>query len=100
VDRKSPELYTKHESIEKLLEVFFTSLDVLLHQTAILELMKFSSELQEKVNALQSHAPKDRVATTKPAMDRFLSVIPEEGGSVARPSGEKLTLLNNSSCNF
>ncbi|KAF4519296.1 hypothetical protein B566_EDAN005234 [Ephemera danica] len=87
VDRKSPELHTKHGSVEKLLEIFFTSLDVLLHQTAILELMKFSSELQEKINALQSKAPKDRVGNTKPAMDRLLSVIPEDGGAVVKPSG-------------
>lgn len=88
MDRKSPEFHSKHGSVEKLLEVCFTSLNLLLHQNGILQIMEFANEMQEKIASLQSKAPKNRTASTRPAVDRLLSVIPEEGGTTAaKPTG-------------
>lgn len=88
VDRKSPEFSSKHGNVETLIEVCFTSLDMLLHQKGILDVMQFANQLQEKVASLQPTTPRNRTASTRPALDRLLSAIPEEGAAPAvKPSG-------------
>ncbi|XP_059483152.1 intermembrane lipid transfer protein Vps13 isoform X2 [Neocloeon triangulifer] len=84
VNRKSPEFSTVHHNVEKLLEVTFTSLDLALHQTGILQLMEFSQSLQDKISSLKPapRQPKDRYASTLDPADRLLATIVEEDSSM------------------
>ncbi|CAL7938935.1 unnamed protein product [Xylocopa violacea] len=54
VNKRSPEFKTKHESVLKLLKLEFTTLDVLLHQEALINLLQFASYMQDQMNAIAS----------------------------------------------
>ncbi|XP_065344717.1 intermembrane lipid transfer protein Vps13 isoform X2 [Cloeon dipterum] len=84
VNRKSPEFSTVHHSIEKLLEVTFSSLDLALHQSGILQVMEFSQNLQDKISSLKPapQQPKDRFASTMGTGDRLLATIVEEDNAM------------------
>ncbi|XP_023289292.1 vacuolar protein sorting-associated protein 13 isoform X2 [Orussus abietinus] len=51
VSKHSPEFVTRHGSIVKLLQLEFTKLDVLLHQEALINVLKFVSDFQDKMSA-------------------------------------------------
>ncbi|XP_034937793.1 vacuolar protein sorting-associated protein 13 isoform X2 [Chelonus insularis] len=54
VNKHSPEFTTRHGSVMKLLNLEFTTLDVLLHQEALINILKFSNEVQDKMTPRQS----------------------------------------------
>jgi hypothetical protein len=76
-----------HKNVEKLLEVTFTSLDLALHQSGILQVMEFAQNLQEKVSSLKPapRQPKDRYASTQDPTDRLLATIAEEDNMLLKP---------------
>ncbi|XP_033213445.1 vacuolar protein sorting-associated protein 13 isoform X2 [Belonocnema kinseyi] len=51
VNKRSPEFTTRHGSVAQLLEMEFTTLDVLLHQEVLINVLKFASSIQEKISA-------------------------------------------------
>lgn len=51
VNKRSPEFQTRHGSVAQLLEMEFTTLDVLLHQEVLINVLKFASSIQEKISA-------------------------------------------------
>lgn len=87
--------------MEKLLEVTFTSLDLALHQSGILQVMEFAQNLQDKVSSLKPapRQPKDRYASTQDPADRLLATIAEEDNMLLKPvvqekkPGRKIIML-------
>jgi len=59
VNKRSPEFITRHGSVVKLLVLEFTSLDILLHQEALIELLRFSTYIQDRMNSLESVQKKE-----------------------------------------
>lgn len=55
VNKRSPEFKTKHESVLQLLKLEFTTLDVLLHQEALINLLQFISYVQDQMNVIASN---------------------------------------------
>nr|XP_034187905.1 vacuolar protein sorting-associated protein 13 isoform X3 [Osmia lignaria] len=52
VNKRSPEFTTRHGSVIQLLKLEFTTLDTLLHQEALINLLKFISHIQNQMNAI------------------------------------------------
>ncbi|KAJ4449971.1 hypothetical protein ANN_01378 [Periplaneta americana] len=83
VNKQSPEFHTKHGSVLKLVDVKFTTLDVLLHQESLLTLLAVSNNFQSRLEEIQGKPETgDRIVvqpspTTLPTR-MPLSVIPEE----------------------
>lgn len=50
MDTKSPEFHSKYHSCESNLFLEFSSLNLLLHQESLQELMKFAMDLQADLN--------------------------------------------------
>ncbi|XP_043479643.1 vacuolar protein sorting-associated protein 13 isoform X2 [Leptopilina heterotoma] len=50
VNKRSPEFVTIHGSVTQLLEMEFTTLDVLLHQEVLVNVLKFMTNIQEKIS--------------------------------------------------
>lgn len=46
VNKRSPEFKTKHGSVLQLLKLEFTTLDIWLHQEALINLLQFISYIQ------------------------------------------------------
>ncbi|EFN74999.1 Vacuolar protein sorting-associated protein 13A [Camponotus floridanus] len=59
VNKRSPEFITRHGSVVKLLVLEFTSLDMLLHQEALIELLRFSTYIQDRMNSLEGVQKKE-----------------------------------------
>lgn len=59
VNKRSPEFITRHGSVVKLLLLEFTSLDMLLHQEALIELLRFSTYIQDRMNSLEGVQKKE-----------------------------------------
>jgi hypothetical protein len=98
VKRKSPEFSVVYKNVEKLLEMTFTSLDLTLHQSGILQVMEFVQNLQDKVSSLKPAPtlPKDRYGTTQDPSDRLaLATISGEEQPVIqeRKSSRKIITL-------
>ncbi|XP_051160676.1 intermembrane lipid transfer protein Vps13 isoform X3 [Leptopilina boulardi] len=51
VNKRSPEFVKIHGSVSQLLEMEFTTLDVLLHQEVLINVLKFMTNIQEKISA-------------------------------------------------
>ncbi|XP_025156986.1 vacuolar protein sorting-associated protein 13 isoform X2 [Harpegnathos saltator] len=76
VNKRSPEFTTRHGSVVKLLQLEFTSLDTLLHQEALIELLRFGTYIQDQMNSLSTTSPKkDAARATRPT---HLASIQEE----------------------
>ena len=60
VNKNSPELTTRHGSVVKLLNLEFTTLNVVLHQEVIINILKFASHLQDKMSATTAMSSQDR----------------------------------------
>ncbi|XP_020292498.1 vacuolar protein sorting-associated protein 13C isoform X2 [Pseudomyrmex gracilis] len=66
VNKNSPEFVTRHGSVVKLLLLEFTSLDTLLHQESLIELLRFSTYMQNQINLLEnSQKPVERARPTQ-----------------------------------
>ncbi|XP_032688033.1 vacuolar protein sorting-associated protein 13 isoform X3 [Odontomachus brunneus] len=74
VNKRSPEFITRHGSVVKLLQLEFTSLDTLLHQEALIELLRFSTYIQDQMNSLST--------TTSPNKDAARAVRPTHLASI------------------
>lgn len=77
VNKRSPEFTTRHGSVVKLLRLEFTSLDTLLHQEALIELLRFSTYIQDRINSLEG-VQKKEVEHTRPI--RLTSIQEETSG--------------------
>lgn len=77
VNKRSPEFVTRHGSVVKLLQLEFTTLDTLLHQEALIDLLRFSTYIQDHINLLSATdaQKKDAGRVVRPTQ---LSIIHEE----------------------
>ncbi|XP_053594598.1 intermembrane lipid transfer protein Vps13 isoform X2 [Microplitis demolitor] len=87
VSKRSPEFTTRHGSVVKLLKLEFTTLDVLLHQEALISIMRYVNEVQEKVTPRSSLD--SRVATTRGFSQ--LSTIQEDTSTFFKDQLQKKT---------
>lgn len=81
VNKRSPEFVTRHGSIVKFLQLEFTSLDTLLHQEALIELLRFSTYIQDQMNSFGGGRRKEEVEHRRPTQ---LTSIPEETSGFLR----------------
>lgn len=88
VNKRSPEFTTRHGSVVQLLQLEFTSLDTLLHQEALIELLRFGTYIQNQMNAATS--PKKDVA--RAARPTQLAVIQEETSGFLKEQLQKQRL--------
>ncbi|XP_012537324.1 vacuolar protein sorting-associated protein 13 isoform X2 [Monomorium pharaonis] len=79
VNKRSPEFITRHGSIVKLLRLEFTSLDTLLHQEALIELLRFSTYIQDRMNSLEGAQKKE---PERPRPTRLTSIQEEATGFI------------------
>lgn len=77
VNKRSPEFTTRHSSVAKLLRLEFTSLDMLLHQEALIELLRFSTYIQDRMSSLEG-AQKKKGERSRPI--RLTSIQEETSG--------------------
>ncbi|XP_018341629.1 PREDICTED: vacuolar protein sorting-associated protein 13C isoform X1 [Trachymyrmex septentrionalis] len=77
VNKRSPEFITRHGSVVKLLRMEFTSLDTLLHQEALIELLRFSTYIQDRMNSLEDIQKKE---TERSRPVRLTSIQEETSG--------------------
>lgn len=61
VDKKSPEFHSKYNSCESTLALKFDCLSMVLHQEALLTLIRRVTDMQTEINTIKSC--KDRIAT-------------------------------------
>ncbi|XP_015115234.1 vacuolar protein sorting-associated protein 13 isoform X2 [Diachasma alloeum] len=87
VNKHSPEFVTRHGSVVKLLKLEFTTLNVLLHQEALINVMKFLTHMQEKMtpSVPAVDEPTDRHISRLPQ----LSVIPEDTSTFIKDQIQK-----------
>lgn len=95
VNPKSPEFHSKYGSCEQRLLLNFTTLELLLHQEAIQELMKVVNDLQSRLEAACKPKHKDRIANAgHPRAIKQISIIEEisqkRGKQVPRRRQKKL----------
>ncbi|XP_076681161.1 vacuolar protein sorting 13C isoform X2 [Andrena cerasifolii] len=76
VNKRSPEFTTRHESVIKLLKLEFTTLDILLHQEALISLLRFATYMQTKMNSIPS-SKVEREPSMRPAPNRLTSIQEE-----------------------
>ncbi|XP_011874480.1 PREDICTED: vacuolar protein sorting-associated protein 13C isoform X2 [Vollenhovia emeryi] len=77
VNKRSPEFATRHGSVVKLLRLEFTSLDTLLHQEALIELLRFSTYIQDRMSSLEGARKKE---VERPRPIRLTSIQEESSG--------------------
>ena len=77
VNKRSPEFTTRHGSVVKLLRLEFTSLDTLLHQEALIELLRFGTYIQDSMNSLEDIQKKE-IERSRPI--RLTSIQEETSG--------------------
>lgn len=94
VNKRSPEFITRHGSVVKLLQLEFTSLDTLLHQEALIELLRFGTYIQDHINTLSMAATlkKDAERVVRPTQ---LSVIQEETSGFFKEQLQKQRLRSS-----
>lgn len=85
VNKRSPEFITRHGSVVKLLVLEFTTLDMLLHQEALIELLRFSTYIQDRMNSLEG-VQKKEVERLRPTQ---LASIQEETSGFFREQMQK-----------
>jgi len=77
VNKRSPEFVTRHDSVVQFLQLNFTSLDILLHQQALLELLQYSTKIQDQISALKN-IEKKKVEHFRPS--QLISIQEETSG--------------------
>nr|XP_050858456.1 intermembrane lipid transfer protein Vps13 isoform X2 [Vespula vulgaris] len=91
VNKRSPEFITRHESVIKLLQLEFTTLEVVLHQEALIDFLKFVTYIQDKIQAMS--ALKETVQEDIiPSRPTHLSFIQEETSTFVRDQIQKQKL--------
>ncbi|XP_077266001.1 vacuolar protein sorting 13C isoform X2 [Temnothorax americanus] len=88
VNKRSPEFVTRHGSVVKLLRLEFTSLDALLHQEALIELLRVSTYIQDRMNSLEG-AQRKEVERPRPTC---LTSIQEETSGFLKEQLQKQRL--------
>lgn len=91
VNKRSPEFATRHGSVVKLLQLEFTSLDTLLHQEALIELLRFSTYIQDQMNCLFT-ATSPKKDTARAVRPTHLAVIQEETSGFLKEQLQKQRL--------
>ncbi|XP_076183155.1 vacuolar protein sorting 13C isoform X2 [Ptiloglossa arizonensis] len=95
VNKRSPEFTTRHESVIKLLKLEFTTLDVLLHQEALIRLLQFVTYMQDQMNAIaSSKAEKESHIRPRPT---HLTSIQEETSAFIKEHIQKQKFRSTSS---
>ncbi|KAG7211251.1 hypothetical protein KM043_010561 [Ampulex compressa] len=90
VNKKSPEFTTRHGSVVKLLALEFTTLDVLLHQEALINLLRFSTYIQDRMSALSAELNREKdVPAIRPT---HLASIQEETSTFIKEQFQKQKL--------
>ncbi|XP_039312283.1 vacuolar protein sorting-associated protein 13 isoform X2 [Solenopsis invicta] len=94
VNKRSPEFNTRHGSVVKLLRLEFTTLDTLLHQEALIELLRFSTYIQDQMSSLEGVQKKEVETRLRPT--RLTSIQEETSGFLKeqlqkqrRPTGRR-----------
>ncbi|XP_047359322.1 vacuolar protein sorting-associated protein 13 isoform X3 [Vespa velutina] len=88
VNKRSPEFTTRHGSVVKLLQLEFTTLEVVLHQEALIDFLKFMTYIQDEIqsmSALKEKVQEDIV----PSRPTHLSFIQEETSTFVRDQIQK-----------
>ena len=88
VNKRSPEFVTRHESVVQLLEMEFTTLDVLLHQEVIINVLKFASNIQEEISATTAMMT-DKKIKQKVSRSAHLTTIQEDATSFLKEQIQK-----------
>ncbi|KAK2581118.1 hypothetical protein KPH14_007937 [Odynerus spinipes] len=78
VNKRSPEFTTRHGSVVKLLQLEFTTLDVLLHQEALINLLKFLTYIQDKMQSMSAALENSEQEALIPLRPTHLPSIQEE----------------------
>ncbi|XP_046738037.1 vacuolar protein sorting-associated protein 13 isoform X1 [Diprion similis] len=87
VNKHSPEFTTVHGSVLQLLQMDFTKLDVLLHQEAIINVLKFISNVQGRISATTEQTIETEAVISTP--NRF-ATIHEEGPHLINVGKQKI----------
>ncbi|XP_076294775.1 vacuolar protein sorting 13C isoform X2 [Lasioglossum baleicum] len=95
VNKRSPDFTTRHGSVIKLLKLEFTTLDVLLHQEGLINLLQFATYMQDQMNAIT----KTTMDTERPIRPRVshLASIQEETSTFFKEQLYKQKLRSTSS---
>ncbi|KRT85331.1 hypothetical protein AMK59_1583, partial [Oryctes borbonicus] len=80
VNKNCPEFRTKYNLCESLLTLEFAILKITLHQEVLLELVKYTSDLQVQLEDLQSHSTASASVDSKQKLKRTLSNISDNLG--------------------
>ncbi|KZC12683.1 Vacuolar protein sorting-associated protein 13A, partial [Dufourea novaeangliae] len=81
VNKRSPEFTTRHGSVIKLLKLEFTTLDVLLHQEALINLLQFATCMQDQMNSVaQSTTEEKDRQFVRPRVSHLTSIQEETSG--------------------
>lgn len=69
-NKTSPEFTTKYKSIEQLIEINFTILNLRLHQEGLREILEFATNFQQKLDSILAagKAGHDRIASAGPPL--------------------------------
>ncbi|XP_035721159.1 vacuolar protein sorting-associated protein 13-like isoform X2 [Vespa mandarinia] len=88
VNKRSPEFTTRHGSVVKLLQLEFTTLEVVFHQEALIDFLKFMTYIQDEIQSMS--ALKEKVQEDiLPSRPTHLSFIQEETSTFVRDQIQK-----------
>ncbi|XP_068984481.1 intermembrane lipid transfer protein Vps13 isoform X1 [Bombus flavifrons] len=90
VNKRSPEFKTKYGSVLQLLKLEFTTLDVLLHQEALINLLQFISYVQDQMNVIAT-SKLEKEPRIRPRPSHLVS-IQEETSTFLREQIQKQKL--------
>ncbi|XP_026298323.1 vacuolar protein sorting-associated protein 13 isoform X3 [Apis mellifera] len=76
VNKRSPEFKTKHGSVLQLLKLEFTTLDIWLHQEALINLLQFISYIQDQMNAI-ANSKLEKEPYMRPRLTHLVSIQEE-----------------------
>ncbi|KAI4483365.1 hypothetical protein M0802_013464 [Mischocyttarus mexicanus] len=97
VNKRSPEFTTRHESVVKLLQLEFTTLDVLLHQEALINLLKFVTDIQDKIQSMSAALKEKLQEDVVPSRPTHLPFIQEETSTFIKDQIQKQRIRPSSS---
>ncbi|XP_076249315.1 vacuolar protein sorting 13C isoform X2 [Calliopsis andreniformis] len=95
VNKRSPEFTTRHGSVIQLLKLEFTTLDLLLHQEALISLLQFATYMQNQMNAITNSQVK-KEEHVRPLPSRLTS-IQEETSAFFKEQIQKQKVRSTSS---
>ncbi|XP_076380466.1 vacuolar protein sorting 13C isoform X3 [Megalopta genalis] len=77
VNKRSPDFTTRHGSVIKLLKLEFTTLDVLLHQEALISLLRFATYMQDQMNLVTKSVADVEQHPVRPKVSHLTSIQEE-----------------------